>query len=128
MSAAQPKRAIAWFEIPASNFERAVRFYESALDTTLRREDFGVPMAIFNYDEPSAGGSIVQSPTLEPSATGSVIYLNAQPTVNATLERVKRAGGKVEGPAVQLPNDIGWIGFFIDSEGNRIGLHSKTNG
>jgi hypothetical protein len=65
---------------------------------------------------------------LEPSATGSLVYLDARPTVNATLERVKRAGGKVEEPAVQLPNDIGWIGFFTDTEGNRIGLHSKTNG
>ncbi|ALP62032.1 MULTISPECIES: VOC family protein [Paraburkholderia] len=120
-------RAIAWFEIPSVDFERAVRFYEAALDTTLRREDFGMPMAVFSYDEPSTGGCIVQSPTLEPSQTGSLVYLNARPTVDATLERVKRAGGKVEGPAVQLPHEIGWIGFFTDTEGNRIGLHSKTN-
>jgi len=103
------------------------KFYGAAL-YRLRREDFGVPMAIFSYDEPSTGGSIVRSSTLEPSATGSLVYLNARPTVDATLERVKRAGGKVEGPAVQLPNDIGWIGFFTDTEGNRVGLHSKTNG
>ena len=124
---AQLNRAIAWFEIPSVDFERAVRFYETALDTTLRREDFGMPMAVFSYDEPSTGGCIVHSPTLEPSQTGSVVYLNARPTVNATLERIKAAGGKVEGPAVQLPHDIGWIGFFTDTEGNRIGLHSKTN-
>ncbi|MPW15850.1 VOC family protein [Paraburkholderia sp. CNPSo 3157] len=124
---AQPNRAIAWFEIPSVDFERAVRFYEAALDTTLRREDFGMPMAVFSYDEPSTGGCIVQSATMEPSSTGSLVYLNARPTVSATLERVKRAGGKVEGPAVQLPHDIGWIGFFTDTEGNRVGLHSKTN-
>jgi len=124
---AQPNRAIAWFEIPSANFERAVRFYEAALDTQLRREDFGMPMAIFSYDEPSTGGAIVQSATLKPSQSGTLIYLNARPTVNATLERVKRAGGKVEGPAVRLPEDIGWIGVFTDTEGNRIGLHSKTN-
>jgi predicted enzyme related to lactoylglutathione lyase len=124
---AEANRAIAWFEIPSVNFERAVRFYETALDTKLRREDFGTPMALFNYDESSTGGCIVESTTLEPSATGVLVYLNARPTVNATLERVKRAGGKVEGPAVQLPKDIGWIGFFTDTEGNRVGLHSKTN-
>jgi uncharacterized protein len=121
-------RAIAWFEIPSTNFERAVRFYEAALDTQLQRHDIGMPMALFRYDEPATGGCIVQSASTEPSANGTLVYLDARPTVDAALERVKRAGGKVEGPAVKLPEDIGYIGFFTDTEGNRIGLHSKHNG
>jgi uncharacterized protein len=124
----QLTRAIAWFEIPSVDFERAVQFYETALDTQLQRENIGMPIAIFKYDEPSTGGAIVHNPAAKPGATGTLVYLDARPTVDATLERVKRAGGKVEGPAMQLPQDIGWIGFFTDTEGNRIGLHSKTNG
>jgi hypothetical protein len=127
MSAAQ-SHVIAWFEIPSNDFERAVRFYESIFETTLRREDFGQPMAVFNYAENSTGGAIIGGNALKPSAGGTLVYLNAQPTVNAVLARVEKAGGKVEGPAIQLPNDIGYIAFITDTEGNRVGLHSPHNG
>jgi uncharacterized protein len=127
MSAAQ-SHVIAWFEIPSNDFERAVRFYESIFDTTLRREDFGQPMAVFNYAENATGGCIVGGKTLKPSAEGTLVYLNAQPTVNAVLAQVEQAGGKIEGPAIQLPNDIGYIAFITDTEGNRVGLHSQHNG
>ena len=56
-----------------------------------------------------------------------VVYLNAQPNVDAVLARVEKAGGKVQGPVIELPQDIGYIGFFTDTEGNRIGLHSPKN-
>lgn len=120
---------VSWFEIPCVDFERAVRFYETALDTALRREEFGgQQLGIFQYDEPATGGCIISSPTAKPSTDGVVIYLNAQPTVDAVLARVERAGGKVQGPVIELPRGIGYIGFIVDSEGNRIGLHSATNG
>jgi len=120
---------VSWFEIPSTDFERAVRFYEAALATTLRREDFGdQPIGIFQYTEPATGGCVVHNPSARPSADGVVVYLNAQPSVDAVLARVERAGGKVQGPVIELPQDIGYIGFFTDTEGNRIGLHSRTNG
>src|SRR5258706_3154624 len=118
---------IAWFEIPSTNFHRAVRFYETILGTTFRREDAGQPMAIFNYGEQATGGCITGGNTMKPSAEGTLVYLNAEPTVNAVLARVEEAGGKVHGPAIRLPNDIGYIAFFTDPEGNRIGLHSQHN-
>ncbi len=125
---AEASHVIAWFEIPSTDFDRAVHFYESALDVKLQRENIGAPMAVFNHEDPATGGCIVQSPSMEPSTKGAMVYLNARPTVDAVLERVKRAGGKVEGPAVKLPQEIGYIGFFTDTEGNRVGLHSKHNG
>ncbi|TDN67537.1 VOC family protein [Paraburkholderia sp. BL10I2N1] len=125
---ATASRVIAWFEIPSTNFDRAVRFYETILGTTLRREDFGQPMAVFNYGEQATGGCIVGGDALKPAALGTLVYLNAEPTVDAVLARVEKAGGKVEGPAIQLPQDIGFIGFFTDTEGNRVGLHSPHNG
>ncbi|RFU45850.1 VOC family protein [Paraburkholderia sp. DHOC27] len=120
---------VSWFEIPSVDFERAVRFYETALGTTLRREDFGgQPMGIFPYAEPATGGCIVAKTKASPSTDGVLIYLNAQPSVDAVLARVEKAGGKVDGPVVELPQGIGFIGFIIDTEGNRVGLHSPTNG
>ncbi|PMS23164.1 glyoxalase [Trinickia dabaoshanensis] len=126
---ATANRTLSWFEIPAINFERAVRFYEAALDQPMRRELFGgVPMAVFASDEDATGGAIIHNPReLRPSVTGDgvTIYLTAEPTLQATLDRVTPAGGKIDGSIVELPNDIGYIAFFIDPEGNRIGLHSR---
>jgi predicted enzyme related to lactoylglutathione lyase len=122
-------RTITWFEIPVLNFERAVRFYEAALDQPMRRELFGgVPMAVFASGEEATGGAIVQNPReMRPSATGDgvTVYLAAEPTLQATLDRVTPAGGTIDGSIVELPNDIGYIAFFIDPDGNRIGLHSR---
>ncbi|MCC8391958.1 VOC family protein [Paraburkholderia sp. MMS20-SJTR3] len=121
-------KVVAWFEIPSVDFDRAVRFYEAALATTLNRQEFGgQPIAVFKYEEPASGGAIVHNPSLKPVAGGVIVYLNAQPTVDAALARIEKAGGKSDGPVIKLPQDIGYIAFFTDSEGNRLGLHSLTN-
>lgn len=122
-------KTVAWFEIPSVDFDRAVRFYETALDIKLNRQEMGgQPIAIFGYEEPATGGAIVHSPAMTPTDDGVLLYLTAQPTVDAALARIGQAGGKTDGPVIRLPNDIGYIGFFRDSEGNRLGLHSLTNG
>jgi len=122
-------KVVAWFEIPSVDFDRAVRFYEAALGTPLNRQQFGdQPIAVFSYEEPATGGAIVHNPSMKPASGGVCVYLNAQPSVDAVLARIEKAGGKTDGPVIKLPQDIGYIAFFIDTEGNRVGLHSLTNG
>lgn len=122
-------KVIAWFEIPSVDFDRAVRFYETALDVKLNRQQFGdQPIAVFSYEDPATGGAIVHNPSMKPASSGVCVYLTAQPTVDAVLGRIEKAGGKTDGPVIRLPQDIGYIAFFIDTEGNRVGLHSLTNG
>ncbi|MBN3781645.1 MULTISPECIES: VOC family protein [Burkholderia] len=120
------ERAIAWFDIPSLDFDRAIRFYETVLQTTLQRAVIGgVPMATFDRDASSTGGSIVFDPQqMKPSANGVLVYLNAGESVVAALERAKRAGGVVQGSVVELPNNYGYVGYLIDTEGNRVGLHA----
>ena len=119
-------RVLSWFEIPALDFDRAVRFYEAALDVPLGREVIGgVPMAVFAHEEGATGGAIVYNPQhAKPSGDGVLVYLDAVPSITDALARIARAGGKKHGPAVELPNNYGYIAFFGDSEGNRVGLHS----
>jgi uncharacterized protein len=122
-------QVVAWFEIPSVDFDRAVRFYEATLDVKLNRQEFGgQPIAVFEHEDPATGGAIVHSPSMTPAHDGVLVYLNAQPTVDAALARVEKAGGKSDGPVIKLPQDIGYIAFFTDTEGNRLGLHSRTNG
>jgi len=117
---------INWFEIPASDFARAVTFYEKVMQVSLRQEKMeGVEMAVFPHEDPAPGGAVVKFDAVSPSDQGCVIYLHTD-DLKATLERVAAEGGEcVFGPLV-LPDNIGTIALFRDSEGNRIGLHQPA--
>ncbi|KVE39823.1 VOC family protein [Burkholderia sp. TSV86] len=127
MTTANSEHVIAWFDIPSLDFERAIRFYEAMLDTALQRDVIGgVPTAVFVHPEAATGGALVYDPQrLKPGEHGVAVYLNANGPVTAALERAKRAGGIVQGSVIELPNNYGYIGYLIDTEGNRIGLHSR---
>jgi len=114
-----------WFEIPAVDFERAVRFYESVFRTTMLREKQG-DSAVFAYDQPAMSGSVTRAPHLVPSQSGAVIYLNADPDLDAALERVQQAGGRVVLPRTELPAGGGAFAHIEDTEGNRVGLHAVS--
>jgi uncharacterized protein len=119
--------AINWFEIPATDFDRAVKFYESALGINMHRELFaGDPNAFFPYTQgQGVGGALVKADYAKPGADGAVIYLNAETPqkLDAALARVEAAGGAVLKPATDL-GEIGVMAFIRDTEGNRIGLHA----
>ena len=124
------KQVINWFEIPATDFDRAVTFYENVFATKLRREVRNVGEdvftdGVFHYEPPGPSGSICKRPKLEPGQAGTLIYLNAAPDVAPVLARVKANGGKVVLDKTLLDDDIGYIGIFIDTEGNRVGVHAR---
>lgn len=119
------KNVINWFEIPAADFERAVNFYEKVFATELKREEMnGIKMGIFPYQDPATSGSICQMPELQPGNTGTLIYLDASPDVGEVLARAQANGGQVVFDKMLINDDIGYIGIFIDSEGNRVGVHA----
>lgn len=119
------RSAIAWFEIPVKNFDRARKFYESIFETTLMERPFGAGrIAVFPYERPGVGGCLDESSVSTPSASGTVIYLDASGRLDRTLELTPKAGGSVEMPKNALPGEMGSIAQIIDSEGNRVGLHA----
>jgi predicted enzyme related to lactoylglutathione lyase len=115
---------VVWFEIPALDLDRAVRFYETIFDTTLKRltMDLG-ELAAFPFPPPGVGGCVIKSDQLKPGAD-TMIYLNAGPSLNTVRDRVAAAGGKVLMPNVTLPNDMGVYTWILDTEGNTVGLHA----
>ena len=121
-------KTISWFEIPAIDLNRASAFYEQILATTLNRGDMGSQsLAVFPYDrEHSTGGTLITGPGVKPSAEGAVVYLNANPSLDAVLARVLPAGGKVVLPRTELPPGMGAYAHFVDTEGNRVGLHADA--
>jgi predicted enzyme related to lactoylglutathione lyase len=115
---------ITWFEIPTTDFGRAVRFYEALFASPLLHHADWPNMAIFPYERPGISGAIV-SGSRKPCADGTVIYLNCEGRIDKVLGRVEKAGGKIVEPKSSIPN-VGWIAEIFDSEGNRIGLHDAT--
>ena len=87
-----------------------------------------IKMRMFPVEDPMTGigGAIVHSDGFHtPSATdGPLIYLNGNPDVQQVLDRVEAAGGSIMVPKTEISPDYGFMAVFIDTEGNRIGLHS----
>ncbi|MEO5881414.1 MAG: VOC family protein [Caldimonas sp.] len=121
-----PTPPIDWFEIPVKDMERAQRFYETLLATRLRRETIGDnSLAVFPYADTGVGGCLLAGAAVPaPSLDGTLVYLHAGASLDAVLERVGAAGGRVVTPKVQLPGDMGCFAHVADSEGNRVGLHA----
>ena len=124
------RNAISWFEIPTEDLERATAFYEAVFSVELQPMDFpNLKMRMFpveSLDENAVSGALVKTDGFHvPSATlGPLIYLNANPSVHDLLAKVEPAGGTVIVPSTQISPEQGYMGVFIDTEGNRIAVHA----
>ena len=120
--------ALNWFEIPVRDLNRASAFYETLLATALRRETIGASqLAVFGSDEHGVGGCLMAGATAPaPSTSGTLVYLNAGPSLDTVLARVEAAGGRISTPTVRLPGDMGCFAHITDTEGNRVGLHAPA--
>lgn len=119
--------AITWFQVPATDFGRAVKFYSSVLKKELRVETMlGERMGIFPYDGEGVSGAVTEAPYLKPSLDGNNVFLRVDGELDQALARVEAAGGHVMTPKTKLGPDMGHFAVICDTEGNRIGLHSPV--
>ncbi len=111
------------FEIPVTDMDRAVAFYEHVLELELHIQivdDYD--MAFFPRDDsrPGASGALAKGDVYKPSHDGSLIYFDV-PDIDAVLARATARGSRI----LFAKKDIGEAGYvaeFEDSEGNRIAL------
>lgn len=122
-----PHDAVNWFEIPTTDLERAVGFYQQLLDTTLKVSFFGEPMALFPSAQEGVGGALVHRPRHQPANAGALVYLNADGRLDAALARTEEIGGKVLVPSTPVPGGFGSFAVVLDTEGNHIGLHAHAH-
>jgi predicted enzyme related to lactoylglutathione lyase len=121
--------AISWFEIPSADIQRATQFYETIFATQLFPMDMGeLLMRVFPVEDMNTeiSGAIVHGGDFhKPSSSdGVLIYLNANGRMDEILGKVPEAGGEVMVPKTQISPEHGYMAVILDSEGNRIGLHS----
>ncbi len=121
--------ALNWFEIPATDLNRAKAFYENLFGIQMDVQNMmGMEMAFFPAENGNGkvSGGVVKSDMHTPSKDGAVLYLNANPSIDSVMEKVEAAGGTVAMPKMHISDDIGYMAFFIDTEGNKIGLHAQN--
>jgi len=121
------KSYISIFEIPATDISRAVDFYQAILDIKIEKMDMPeMQMGIFPYEGQMVTGVIIKAEGYKPSSEGVTIYLNGGDNLQVILDKVEKSGGKILNPKTLHADESGYFGTFIDSEGNKIGLHSPN--
>ncbi len=119
------KNAINWFEIPVVDFARAKKFYETLFDAEIMEMPFPdgkYGMLLCDMQE-GVGGGIVQGQGFAPSDKGTVVYLNGGDDLSIPLARIEKAGATILLPKTAIGQN-GFMAHFIDTEGNRVALHS----
>jgi predicted enzyme related to lactoylglutathione lyase len=121
--------ALNWFEIPVTDTARAKEFYETIFDIQMETQEMmGMEMTFFPYDmEAQAGkvsGALVKGEMMKPGLDGAIVYLNGNPAIQTIVDKIEAAGGKVIMPKTLITEQIGYMAFFVDTEGNRLGLHA----
>jgi len=120
---------IVWFEIPVNNMDRAKSFYEKVFQIEINIVDFGgLLMGWFpdrGQENHGANGTLIKQESYVPSQEGTLVYF-ASEDVQIELDRVEAAGGKIYQPKTEISPEHGFMGVFIDTEGNRVALHSNS--
>lgn len=116
---------IHWLEIAVTDLERAKQFYEDVFH--LQMEYIEMPDSkMFMFGDPEGTGSsgaLVQAQDKQPSEDGTMVYFSCEDLTNE-LQSIEEAGGQIVVPKTDI-GEFGFFAQFIDTEGNKIGLHSQ---
>lgn len=115
---------IVWCDIPVLDLDRAVKFYSAVLGQAVKKQEFpGMTIGVLPHNDGEVGGCLFTSADEKPSDKGLMIYLNVNGRLDGALSAVASNGGKIVQPKHQI-GPFGFRAIVLDSEGNRIALHS----
>jgi predicted enzyme related to lactoylglutathione lyase len=120
------KNMISIVEIPTADFPRAVAFYKAILDINIEEVDMeGVKLGLFPNSGEGVSVQLISGSDYKTSADGTVVYLNGGNDLQKVADKIKANGGKIVVPKTGIGPDMGFFAMFIDTEGNKVGLHSN---
>lgn len=119
--------ALNWFEIATLDIEASKKFYEAVFGTQMEpvTEMGGYMMSFFPAGETKVGGALIQGPHRNPGTDGTLVYLNANPSLQAAFDRIVPNGGKVLMEPMEISPEIGWMAVFVDNQGNAVAMHAN---
>ncbi len=118
---------VCWFDIHVANLERAKKFYETVFNIQLtdlpiewgRQSTFP-----FENNRINATGALVEKQNYISNANNTVVYFSSEDCLTEE-KRAVNAGGKILKSKMPI-GEFGFVSLLIDTEGNTIGLHSRT--
>jgi hypothetical protein len=125
MSSLNASNRAVWFDIPVADLDRAAQFYSAVLAIKVHKEKFNdAAFCVLEHQDGNGGCLIPDASAI--SAGGILVYMNVDGRIRDAVAQTEKLGGKV----VEAVHSIGPHGFraiVLDSEGNRIALHSETD-
>ena len=110
----------ACFEIPVTDLDRAINFYQSLPGIELERGSIhGYEMAFFPFESNGAGisGALCKGDVYQPSIDGSFIYLFTN-NIDGVLSKAIELGSEILFEKTDAGNCF--VAEIKDTEGNRI--------
>ena len=114
-----------WFDIPVAELDRARDFYSAVLGVGVAKETFGETSFCVIDHEDGNGGCLVINPD-NVSQRGALLYLNTDGRIRDALAQAEKHGGSIIEPLHSI-GPHGFRAIVLDSEGNRIALHSRDD-
>lgn len=122
---------LCWTDIPVTNLARAIKFYSAVLGQEVKKLSEGrTEYGLLPHEESNASGCLcIRSDSggvdNRPSANGPLIYLLVEGRLKEAVEAARANGGKILRERQQI-GEHGFRAVIIDSEGNRIALHTSA--
>ena len=118
---------IVWADVPVADLDRAIRFYAAVLGVAVSKEEMpGFTLGLF-YHEDGNGGCLIVNKDAITSDRGILVYMNVDGRIRDAVAKVSQLDGKIVEPVYSL-GPHGFRAIVLDSEGNRLALHSQTDG
>jgi predicted enzyme related to lactoylglutathione lyase len=114
-----------WFDIPVADLDRAARFYSAVLGVGVEKHSHGDFSFCVVEHRDGNGGCLVKDEA-EISAGGVLLYLNVDGRIQDAVGKVVPNGGTVTKPIHSIMPH-GFRAIILDSEGNRVALHSNSD-
>lgn len=117
---------LCWTDIPVLDLDRAIAFYSAMLAAPVAKQSGeGWAMGVLPNAGEGPSGCLSAMEENQPTKTGPLIYLSVDGRLDDAVTAVRDNGGEI----LQDKHQIGPYGYravVVDSEGNRIALHSAT--
>ena len=117
---------VVWFDLPVADLDRATRFYAAMLGIKVSKEKMGnFSFSVLDHGPEGNGGCLIPN-AAEVSDKGVLIYLNVDGRIRDAVKQAEKNGGRVV-QAVETIGQHGVRAIVLDSEGNRVALHSASD-
>ena len=115
---------VVWFDVPARDLQRAIKFYAAVLACKVSQDSHDLKVGVIEHAGSDVSGCIVEHESEQPSASGPLLYFSVSGRLDEAITAAEANGGKILKPKHQI-GPYGNRAIVLDSEGNRIALHSE---